>query len=65
MNDRLLTLRDVRDATQLSRSTIYRYVAAERFPAPIRTGPNTVRWRASELDNWLKGQPKAGSEDDL
>ena len=43
--------------TGLGRSTIYRLMAARKFPSPIHLGPRTVAWRRSDLDEWTKSQP--------
>jgi predicted DNA-binding transcriptional regulator AlpA len=31
-------------------STIYRGIAAKRYPTPIKVGPNTSRWLRSECE---------------
>ena len=41
---RLLTLRDVTQATALSRSAVYALMAESRFPKPICIGSRAVRW---------------------
>ena len=33
----------------ISRSTLWRGVRAGRYPKPIKVGPSTNRWRASEI----------------
>ena len=40
----------------LSRSTLYDYIRAGRFPPPIRVGSRAVGWVASEVDAWLAAQ---------
>jgi len=52
--DPLLNLHDVRAATRLGSSTIYRGIAAGTFPRPVRLGPGTVRWRTSVVRSWLE-----------
>lgn len=39
--------------TGLGRSTIYRKVGDTTFPAPVRVGPASVRWKLSELNAWI------------
>jgi predicted DNA-binding transcriptional regulator AlpA len=34
----------------LDASTIYRGIAAKRYPAPIHVGPNTSRWLRAECE---------------
>jgi predicted DNA-binding transcriptional regulator AlpA len=38
-----------------SPSSLLRDVKAGRFPPPIKTGPNSVRWRAGDIRRVLKG----------
>ena len=59
---RLLTLRDVTEATALSRSVIYDLMAESRFPKPIRVGDRAVRWIEDEVIEYLASRPRAGSE---
>ena len=62
MNDRLLRRREVEAITGLARSSIYRYIQAGGFPRPVRVGPSAVRWRASDIMDWLESRPVARSE---
>lgn len=34
----------------LHSATLYRGIAAKRYPAPIKVGPNTSRWLLSECE---------------
>src|SRR5271170_7576586 len=49
---RLLRLPEVCTMMGLKRSSIYRYVAEERLPAPVRIGDRNVRWRLSDVLAW-------------
>jgi prophage regulatory protein len=40
----------------LSRSTLYDYIRAGRFPAPVRVGSRAVGWISFEVDAWLAAQ---------
>lgn len=53
MTDRLLTRASVEELTGLGRSTLYRAMREGRFPEPLRVGPKSVRWRASEVERWI------------
>lgn len=55
LGERLLRLADVEAKTGIKRSTIYRRIAAETFPAPLSLGPGTVRWRLSDVEAWIEG----------
>ena len=49
----ILRLPAVKTRTALSRSSIYKLVAAGIFPRPIRLGPRSVGWIEAEVDDWL------------
>ena len=62
MGDRLLRRREVEKVTGLARSSIYRYMQEGNFPRPLRVGPAAVRWKASDITDWLESRPVARSE---
>lgn len=67
MPDSTLTLlrrSDVQKLTGFSCSTIYRLMRSNppQFPEPIRIGERAVRWRRSDLDEWLAARPLATGE---
>jgi prophage regulatory protein len=43
--------------TGLGRSTIYRMVAAKKFPSPVRIASRAVAWRRADLDRWSESRP--------
>jgi prophage regulatory protein len=43
--------------TGLGRSTIYRLIADQKFPSPVRLGPRAVAWRRTDLDQWSDARP--------
>jgi prophage regulatory protein len=43
--------------TGLGRSTIYRLVAQDKFPSPVRLSNRTVAWRRTDLERWTEGRP--------
>ncbi|WP_255492052.1 AlpA family transcriptional regulator [Acidovorax sp. HDW3] len=49
----------VMQLTGLGRSTIYRLMANQQFPYPVRVGVRAVAWRRSELDEWSETRPVA------
>ena len=49
---RLLRLAEVSTMVGLKRSSIYRYVAEGRFPAPIKVGERSVRWKLADVLAW-------------
>ena len=50
----LLSQRDLAERLQVSKRKIQRMDVAGQLPRPIRLG-RSVRWRASEIDEWLQG----------
>lgn len=40
--------------TGVSRATIYRLLAAGKFPKPVRPVPGVVAWRAGDVMDWLR-----------
>ena len=59
MIDRLLRRRQVEEMTGLSRSSIYRLMRIQEFPVGIKVGPAAVRWKESDITNWLESRPLA------
>jgi prophage regulatory protein len=45
--------------TGLGRSTIYRLVAQDKFPSPVRLANRAVAWRRSDLERWSEARPTA------
>lgn len=50
---RILRLPDVQDRTGLSRTMIYRWRVAGRFPQAVPLGTRCVGWIESELEGWM------------
>ena len=53
----LLRLPAVMHVTGLSRSTLYRLIAGEQFPRPVRLGLRAVAWRRSDVEAWSEARP--------
>lgn len=51
--DNLLRLTEVRSRTKLSRTTIYRKIAAGTFPKSHPISDGLVAWYQSDIDNWV------------
>jgi prophage regulatory protein len=39
----------------MKRSTIYRRIANEKFPKPVKLGVNIVAWPESAVNAWMDG----------
>ncbi len=55
--DRFLKLKEVMEMTSLGSSTIYRFMHAGKFPKSRQLGANCVRWRESEIEQWMNTLP--------
>jgi prophage regulatory protein len=54
MTDRLLKTREVMELLNVGRTTLWRWMAAGKFPRPIKIGDRgDNRWRQSEIDAWI------------
>lgn len=53
IKERLIRLDDVKIRTGLSRSTIYAWISANKFPKPINLGARSVSWIEREIDEWI------------
>lgn len=56
INNTVLRLPRVKNATGLSRSTIYSYVKKGAFPAPVRLGARAVGWLESDVEAWISAR---------
>lgn len=54
-----LRLNEVIRLTGLARSTVYRLMAADSFPAPGRPGARAVGWRNTDVAQWSATRPTA------
>lgn len=43
--------------TGLGRSTIYRLMAENKFPSPVRLAKRAVAWRRVDLEEWSAARP--------
>jgi prophage regulatory protein len=51
---RLLDIRDVSARTNLSRSQIYRKMAAGAFPQNVKLSAQRSAWAEHEIDAWIR-----------
>lgn len=50
---RIIRLKEVKHATGLGRSTIYKYISEGSFPKPVSLGDRAVGWVESEVAGWV------------
>ena len=55
----LLRLRQVRQATSLSKNSIYRMEAAGQFPRRVQLTRNAVAWCEADVRAWIAARPRA------
>lgn len=53
MASTVLRLASVLARTGLSRSTLYRIMAAGAFPRSVRLGERAIGWRETDVEKWL------------
>ena len=53
---RLERLPQVKARTGLSRSEIYRRIAANDFPPPVKLGERASAWSSAEVDYWIEAR---------
>lgn len=54
MTDRIIRLPEVMGITGIrGKSTIYRWVKNQQFPAPLSLGGTSVGWRESDVQAWV------------
>ncbi len=56
---RILRLKQAKERTGLSRSTLYALIKEGKFPAPIALGARAVGWLSSDIDSWIEARVKA------
>ena len=59
MQDRLMRRREVERITGMSRASIYRLMRSGSFPLPVRIGAMAVRWKESDIADWIESRPVA------
>jgi prophage regulatory protein len=59
LTQKLLRLPQVKQATGLSKSTIYARIAEGTFPRQIPIGPRLVVWVDADIQNWISDQVSA------
>jgi prophage regulatory protein len=58
--ERLIRQPEVLRRVGISKSTLWDWIKADRFPRPVRLGERAVAWKSSEIDRWIEGRVEAG-----
>lgn len=56
MSERLITIKEVQNLVGFKKDYIYRQIKKGAFPKQINFGGRSVRWRLSEVQNWIDSQ---------
>ena len=59
---RLLRIRQVTETTGLSKSAIYRNIATQGFPRPVRIARKSVAWVEAEVQDWIQHLSRNGKQ---
>ena len=62
-HSRLLRRPEVEARTGLARSTLYRAMAENAFPKPVRIGQRAVAWPEEAIERWIAERPAADPAD--
>ena len=62
MTNRLLRLPDVADRVGLKRSSIYRMIASDQFPSPLKISSQVSAWPESEIEAWIQARIDEGRD---
>ena|ERR1700691_1202410 len=55
---RLIRLAEVVAMLGIGRTSVYNYIAAGSFPAPVKVGEKSVRWKLTEVLAWRSRRSK-------
>jgi predicted DNA-binding transcriptional regulator AlpA len=55
---RLIRVREVLRICGLSRASLYRFIKAREFPAPVKLSTRSVAWLEDEIAEWVASRIK-------
>lgn len=58
-NGDMLSVKEVSRTLNVSRATVWRWVAEGHLNPPIKIGPNTTRWRAADIGEFIASRAAA------
>ncbi len=53
----LLKIQEVIRETALPRTSLYKLIQEDRFPAPIKVGVRSVRFKRVDVEAWIASRP--------
>ena len=60
MQQKIIKIKEVLELCCISRSTVYRLIEEDKFPAPIRLSKRVRAWRIKDIEEWLETRSKIG-----
>ena len=60
--DTLINRSEVMRRIGLGKTSLYALMADGTFPRPVRVTTTAVRWRASEVTEWINSRPRTGAD---
>jgi prophage regulatory protein len=60
--DRILRDAEVGAQTGTSRTTRWRLIKRNQFPAPVKISENAIGWRESEIQEWIRSRQTKSME---
>ena len=57
-NIRVLRIADVTNLCGISRATVYRLIANDKFPKGRKVSGKAVGWISTEIEEWINTLPK-------
>ena len=52
--DRIIRIHEAVEMIGVSKATIYRWTREGKFPPSIRLGQNSIGWRLSAVEEWVR-----------
>lgn len=59
---KIIRLKEVTESTGLSRSSVYKFIAENRFPKSVSLGARSVGWIESEVQDWITARVEQRDE---
>lgn len=59
---KFMRLTSVKEATGLSRSSIYAFMEQGKFPRQIKIGERAVAWDDLDIQDWIEGRKQLSQE---
>ena len=64
MPKRLIKIEEALYAVSLSKTELYRRIAAGTFPKPVRLGPQRIAFLEKDVENWILAHIAGGQGND-